>query len=112
MSDESHTLRGLIQRGYEIHMLVPRAPGLMSAEPGLHVHTFRNVLALPGWLPAPVKRLWLLPAFWSVAGNAANTKSRMMSENVRVIMEKGRMGRWRSSSVRRKFGAAEVNSCA
>ncbi len=71
VSDESHTLGGLIQRGYEIHMLVPRAPGLMSPEPGLHVHPFRNVLALPGGLPAPLKRLWLLPAFWSVAGAAA-----------------------------------------
>jgi glycosyltransferase involved in cell wall biosynthesis len=71
VSDESHTLAGLIDRGYEIHMLVPRSADLMAPHTGLCVHTFPNVLSIPAWIPAPLRRLWLLPAFWSVASAAA-----------------------------------------
>lgn len=71
VSDESQMLTRLIAHGYEIHILVPRDDACMQAEPGLAVHTFPNVLRVPSWLPAPLQRLWLLPAFWTVAAHAA-----------------------------------------
>lgn len=71
VSDEAHMLAGLVEHGYDVHMLVPRTAAPMPATHGIAVHTFTNVLALPAWLPAPLQRLWLLPAFWHVAGKAA-----------------------------------------
>ncbi len=62
---------GLRRAGWDLHLLVPRTGDRIVSEPGLTVHTFPNVLAVPGFLPAPLKRLWLLPAFWAVAGRHA-----------------------------------------
>ena len=69
-------LAGLIERGYEIHMLVPRATSGMLPSDGLYVHTFPDVLAVPTWIPALLRRLWLLPAFWAVASSAAERLAR------------------------------------
>ncbi len=78
VSDETHMLAGLVAHGYAVHMLVPRAASLMPPGPGLSIHTFPNVLAAPTWLPAPVRRGWLLPAFWQVAGAAATRLARQI----------------------------------
>ena len=78
VADEAHMLSGLVAHGYDVHVLVPRAPKLLPASPGLSIHTMANVLALPAWLPAPLRRLWLLPAFWSVAGRAATRWARQL----------------------------------
>jgi len=78
VSDEAHMLTGLVERGYDVHLLVPHTRTPMSVGQGIAVHTIPNVLALPPWLPAPLRRLWLLPAFWSVAGNAAVQLARQL----------------------------------
>lgn len=67
VSDESQMLSRLMEHGYDIHMLIPSDRGSMRSENRLRVHKFPNVLGIPTWLPAPVRRLWLLPSFWSVA---------------------------------------------
>jgi glycosyltransferase involved in cell wall biosynthesis len=71
VSDESHMFAGLVRAGWDIDLLVPRAGPVADVHPGVAVHRFANVLAVPGWLPAPLQRVWLLPAFWSVAAHAA-----------------------------------------
>ena len=76
VSDETHMLSGLVAHGYTVHMLVPRAASLMPSGSGISIHTFPNVLDAPAWLPAPVRRVWLLPAFWQVAGAAATRLAR------------------------------------
>ena len=45
-------LSRFVRHGYDVHMLVPRAPGRMESQPGLTVHAFANVLRVPRWLPA------------------------------------------------------------
>ena len=64
-------LSRLVHHGYEIDLLVPRAGEVADPMSGVEVHTMPNVLGVPSWIPAPVQRLWLLPAYWSVAARAA-----------------------------------------
>ena len=71
VSDESHMFAGLVRDGWHLHLLVPRTPDGIESRSGITVHTFPNVLAIPRRLPAPLQRLWLLPAFWLVAARAA-----------------------------------------
>lgn len=71
VSDESHMLSGLVTHGYDIHMLVPRAAQGLIFGNGVTVHGMTNVLALPQRIPAPLRRLWLLPAFWGAAARSA-----------------------------------------
>ena len=78
VSDEAHMLDGLVERGYDVHLLVPRTRTSIALGQGVTVHTMPNVLALPTWLPAPLRRLWLLPAFWHVAGQAAVQLARQL----------------------------------
>src|SRR5205085_5778165 len=78
VSDESHMFAALRRAGWDLHLLVPRTGVGVQSEPGLTVHTFPNVLRVPGFLPAPLQRLWLLPAFWAVAGRRAAELSRRL----------------------------------
>ena len=71
VSDESHMLSRLVHHGYAIDLLVPRADKVADSSAGVDVHTMPNVLAAPAWIPSPLRRLWLLPAYWSVATRAA-----------------------------------------
>lgn len=71
VADETHMFDGLLREGWHLHLLVPRVPGGIESRTGITVHTFANVLTLPRRLPAPLQRLWLLPAFWLVAARAA-----------------------------------------
>jgi glycosyltransferase involved in cell wall biosynthesis len=106
VSDESHMLRGLVARGYDVHMLVPRGPGLVQAQPGLHVHAFADVLRVPGWLPAPVRRLWMLPVFWGVAaGEAARLARRLRPV---LVMGFSHYGAWPAYRAGRAAGAPSV----
>jgi len=68
----------LIRHGYDVHLAVPRTAGTLASQPGLTVHTFANVLAVPGWIPAPLRRLWLLPAFWWTAARAGTRLARQI----------------------------------
>jgi glycosyltransferase involved in cell wall biosynthesis len=96
----------LIAHGYTVHMLVPRDDEVMQAMPGLVVHTFPNVLRIPGWLPAPVQRLWLLPAFWSVAGRAAVRLARRLDPD--LVMGFSHYGAWPAWRAGRACGAPSV----
>lgn len=71
VSDETHMFAGLVRDGWQLHLLVPRVRNGIESRPGITVHSFPNVLALPRGIPAPLQRLWLLPAFWLVAARAA-----------------------------------------
>jgi hypothetical protein len=64
-------------RRHDVHLLV-RGPRARSPQPGLTVHTFSNVLAVPERIPAPLRRLWLLPAFWWTAARAARRLARQI----------------------------------
>jgi glycosyltransferase involved in cell wall biosynthesis len=106
VSDESQMLPRLIAHGYEIHMLVPHDDELMEPIPGLVVHTFPNTLRMPSWLPAPLQRLWLLPAFWIVATRAAVRLARRIQP--RVVMGFSNYGAWPAWRAGRAVGAASV----
>jgi glycosyltransferase involved in cell wall biosynthesis len=71
VSDESHMFQRLVSHGYDIDLLVPRSGQVADLGPGIEVHTMANVLEVPGWIPAPGRRLWLLPSFCAVAARAA-----------------------------------------
>lgn len=78
VSDENHMFSRLVRHGYDVHLLVPRTAGTLASQPGLTVHTFSNVLAVPERIPAPLRRLWLLPAFWWTAARAARRLARQI----------------------------------
>jgi glycosyltransferase involved in cell wall biosynthesis len=71
VSDESHMFRRLVGHGYEIDLLVPRSGRPSDPGDGITVHAMANVLRTPDWIPAPVRRLWLLPSFCAVATRSA-----------------------------------------
>jgi glycosyltransferase involved in cell wall biosynthesis len=106
VSDESHMFAGLVRAGYDIDVLVPRTAQPALDVTGVRVHTFANVLAIPNWLPAPVKRLWLLPAFWCVAGRAAVRLARQ----VRPVLAMGfsHYGAWPAWRAGRAAGVPSV----
>jgi glycosyltransferase involved in cell wall biosynthesis len=106
VSDESQMLPRLIAHGYTVHMLVPRAEPIMPAAPGLVVHTFADVLRVPAWLPAPIQRLWLLPAFWGVAGRAAVRLARRLEPS--LVMGFSHYGAWPAWRAGRACGAPSV----
>jgi glycosyltransferase involved in cell wall biosynthesis len=105
VSDESHMMAGLVRAGWDIHWVVPRAPAL-AAPAGVTVHTFTNVLAVPRRLPAPLVRLWLLPAFWTVASRAATRVARAVQPA--VVMGFSHYGAWPAWWAGRAVGAASV----
>lgn len=106
VSDESQMLSRFIRHGYDIHMLVPAARPGISPRDGLTVHTFANVLAVPHWLPAPVKRLWLLPSFWGVAGLAAVRLARRVGPA--LVMGFSHYGAWPAYRAGRAAGVPSV----
>jgi glycosyltransferase involved in cell wall biosynthesis len=106
VSDESQMLPRLIRHGYEIHMLVPQADDVMEPIPGMQVHTFPDVLRVPKWLPAPIQRLWLLPAFWTVAGIAAVRLARRIRP--RIVLGFSHYGAWPAWRAGRASGAPSV----
>ena len=106
VSDESQMLPRLIRHGYEVHMLVPADSEVMEPMPGMFVHTFPNVLGIPSWLPAPMQRLWLLPAFWTVGARAAVRLARRLQP--RLVMGFSHYGAWPAWRAGRACGAACV----
>jgi len=105
-SDENHMFAGLVRDGWEVHLLVPRDPVPAGTAPGVNVHTFPNVLAVPGWLPAPVKRLWLLPAFWLVAAWAAERLARRLRPA--LVIGFSHYGAWPAHRAARATGVRSV----
>jgi glycosyltransferase involved in cell wall biosynthesis len=99
-------LSGLIDHGYEIHMLVPRAAEVVEPVPSLHVHTIPNVLAVPAAIPAPLRRLWLLPAFWSVAARASIRLAREVRP--RLTLGFSHYGAWPAYQAGRAAGVPSV----
>ena len=106
VSDENQMFSRLVRHGYEVHLLVPRAPDLVAKSPGIHVHTFANILGLPTWIPAPLRRLWLLPAFWSVAARAAVRLGRQIRPA--IVMGFSHYGAWPASAAGRAIGVPSV----
>jgi glycosyltransferase involved in cell wall biosynthesis len=106
VSDESHLLPALTDHGYEVHMLVPRAADGIRPAPGLAVHHFLDVLALPAWLPSPLRRPWLLPAFWTVAAAAAVRLARRLRP--RLVLGFSHYGAYPAYRAARTAGAASV----
>ncbi|MBI3871597.1 MAG: glycosyltransferase family 4 protein [candidate division Zixibacteria bacterium] len=102
VSDESQMLFGLIRHGYDVHMVVPRAKGMMASQPGLTVHPIPKVLVLPRWLPTPIQRLWLLPAFWFVATRAAVRVARQIGPV--LVMGFSPYGAWPAGRAARACG--------
>jgi len=99
-------LSRLVRHGYDIHLLVPNArPGIESRD-GILVSTFANVLAVPGWLPAPLRRLWLLPAFWWVAARAATRLARQLRPA--IVLGFSHYGAWPAYRAGRAIGAPSV----
>jgi len=78
----------------------------MEPMPGLAVHTFRNVLRIPGWLPAPLQRLWLLPAFWTVASRAACRLARQIRPS--LVLGFSHYGAWPAWRAGRSIGVPSV----
>ena len=106
VSDESQMLSRFMRHGFDMHMLVPRARDLMASQPGLAVHTMPNVLRLPGGLPAPAQRLWLLPAFWSVAATVATRLARRLRPT--LVMGFSHYGAWPAYRAARAAGVPSV----
>jgi glycosyltransferase involved in cell wall biosynthesis len=106
VSDESHLLSRLVRHGYEVHLLAPRSRDIVATSPGFHVHTFANVLGIPAWIPAPLRRLWLLPAFWSVAARAAVRLARQVRPA--IVMGFSHYGAWPACAAGRAAGAPSV----
>jgi len=106
VSDESQMLSRFVRHGYDIHMLVPRSHEPMQALPGLTVHTMRNVLAVPARIPAPLRRLWLLPAFWGAAGRAATQLARRLRPA--LVMGFSHYGAWPAHRAARAVGVPSV----
>src|SRR5262249_36391501 len=106
VSDESHMLAGLVRDGWNVHLLVPRSRQVGLSQPGVSIHTFANVLAVPRRLPAPVQRLWLLPAFWSVASRAAVALARRIQPA--LVMGFSHYGAWPAWSAGRAVHAPSV----
>jgi glycosyltransferase involved in cell wall biosynthesis len=66
----------------------------------------RNVLAVPRWLPAPVQRLWLLPAFWAVAARAAVRLAR--AQRPVLVIGFSHYGAWPAWRAGRAAGAPSL----
>jgi glycosyltransferase involved in cell wall biosynthesis len=96
----------LIRHGYDVHMLVPRSRERMPAQPGLTVHEMPNVLAVPKTLPAPVQRLWLLPAFWGVAGSEATRLAKQLRPA--LVMGFSHYGAWPAHRAAHAIGVPSV----
>jgi len=99
-------LRGLIEHGYEVHMVVPRAADCMDPAPGLEVHRFANVLAVPARLPAPLRRAWLLPAFWNRAAAQATRVARRVRPQ--LVLGFSHYGAWPAHRAARAVGVPSV----
>jgi glycosyltransferase involved in cell wall biosynthesis len=97
---------GLRHAGWDLHLLVPRSAEPVVSEPGFTVHTFRNVLAVPRFLPAPLKRLWLLPAFWAVAGGRAVQLARQLRPA--LVIGFSHYGAWPAWRAARAAGVPSV----
>jgi glycosyltransferase involved in cell wall biosynthesis len=106
VSDENHMFSRLIRHGYDVHLLVPRTPGTLASQPGLTVHTFPNVLAIPERIPAPLRRLWLLPAFWWTAAGAARRLARRIRPA--VVIGFSHYGAWPAWRAGKAAGAPSV----
>jgi glycosyltransferase involved in cell wall biosynthesis len=99
-------LERLVRHGYDLHLLVPRARDIVASGPHLEVHTFPNVLAVPAWIPAPLRRLWLLPAFWSLAARAAVRIARQVRPA--LVLGFSHYGAWPAWRAGRAAGAPAV----
>lgn len=106
VSDESQMLARLVRHGYDLHLLVPRARDAMPASANIHVHAFANVLGVPAWIPAPLRRLWFLPAFWAVATRAAVRLARQVHPVVTLGFS--HYGAWPAYAAGRASGAPSV----
>jgi len=99
-------LSRLVRHGYDLHLLVPNAPPGIEPRDGIAVTTFANVLAVPGWLPAPVRRLWLLPAFWWTAARAATRLARQLRPV--LVLGFSHYGAWPAYRAGRAAGVPSV----
>jgi glycosyltransferase involved in cell wall biosynthesis len=99
-------LSRLVRHGYDIHLLVPNAPPGIEPRDGIAVSTFANVLAVPGWLPAPLRRAWMLPAFWGTAARAATRLARQLRPA--IVMGFSHYGAWPAFRAGRAAGAPSV----
>ena len=106
VSDESQMLSRLIAHGYHVHLLVPGGRDPSLTMPGLDVHLFPNVLWNPAWVPSPLRRLWLLPAFWTIAAARAVRLARQIAP--KLVIGFSNYGAWPAYRAARATGVPSV----